>query len=433
MRRIPLLAVLVVPFGACTPGADYGTAPNEFSGSVLAATVPPVLIHVDDNAGPGGNGTGKLPFDNLPAAVGYARTLPGRVIIKVAPGDYALAETLVIDRSIELRGSTEQIDGTDSWPSGVIAPGTATRVFASSASLPQLVLIGPGEGAVSTDVEVRGFVFEGTATGISLMLQRVQGYRVADNVFRAPANFALVSVASSGRVSGNHFSGVGTGAIFNGGYPESPSNVLFQGNRSVRNTIGGALLNGASIYIPELGNVLTAIVRDNDLSENVATQGFGLRVFIIRRDPGAPGDSQSSASVFATVQSNRIVGNRVGVYVDAGFPYRRTGATCDTRVFSGTMELRFGGNTISGSLLTPSLVTFTRSFAALNATLIPQFQYLLDSTFTIWDPELVLAGAWIDHPAADPFVGPCPNDAMQEPLGNVLIYNGQVLPNGRNF
>jgi hypothetical protein len=33
---------------------------------------------------------------------------------------------------------------------------------------------------------------------------------------------------------------------------------------------------------------------------------------------------------------------------------------------------------------------------------------------------------------SDPFLGACPADATNETLGNVLIYNGVVLPNGRN-
>ena len=33
------------------------------------STLKPVLIHVDDNAAPGGNGSEQLPFDNLPAAL----------------------------------------------------------------------------------------------------------------------------------------------------------------------------------------------------------------------------------------------------------------------------------------------------------------------------------------------------------------------------
>ena len=393
---------------------------------------PAVVIHVDDDAAPGGNGTARFPFDNLPDAVDAARAVAGAVIIKVEPGNYALAETLVIDRSLDLRGSTEQVDDSDSWPTGEVIAGTATRVFASNPALTQLVLVDRGDGTVLGDVHIRGFVFEGTATGISLLLNRVQGYRIADNVFRAPANFGMQSVASSGRVSGNHFSGIGTGAILTGGYPESPSNVVFQSNRAVRNTTGGVLLNGASFNIPELGDEVTAIVRNNDLSDNVGVQGFGFRAFILRRDLGALGDSQSSASVFAVIRSNRIVGNRVGVFIDAGFPYRSVGTTCDSRVYSGTVDLRFARNTIAESLLTSSLVTFTRNQAALDPALLPQWQYLHNSIFTISDPDAVLAEAWIDHPATDPLLGSCPADVTHEALGNVLIYNGQEL-HGRNF
>jgi len=46
---------------------------------------------------------------------------------------------------------------------------------------------------------------------------------------------------------------------------------------------------------------------------------------------------------------------------------------------------------------------------------------------------VTLAEAWIDHAETDPFIGPCPADATNESLGNVLIYNGARLPNGRNF
>ena len=400
--------------------------------SSLPVTAKDVVIHVDDGAAPGGNGSARFPFPNLPEAVAAARAISGPVVIKVAPGDYPLAGPLVIDRPLDLRGSTAQVEGDDPWPTGAVAAGTETRIYASNPlGSYSLVVVGRGDGGVLTGVRLSGFVLEGTSTGPEVALTRVQDYWVLDNVFRAPATFALHSVASSGRVTGNHFSGANTGAVLAGGYPASPSTVLFTGNRAVRNTLGGVLLIGASPDIPELGDALNAIVRDNDLSDNTVTPNFafGLRVFILRRDPS----SQSSGHVHARIEGNRIDGNRIGITIDAGFPYRQVGTVCDPRVFSGEIDLTLAGNTVTGSLLTPGLVTFTRNTAALTPSTLPQWQYLHATTFMLSDRDGTLADAWIDHPASDPFVGPCPGDAAHEPLQNTLIYNGVELLEGRNF
>ena len=64
------------------------------SGATLPGrTAPAMVIHVDDDASPGGNGTGRFPFDNLPDAVATPPTVPSQaVIIIVEPGDYPLAQ-----------------------------------------------------------------------------------------------------------------------------------------------------------------------------------------------------------------------------------------------------------------------------------------------------------------------------------------------------
>lgn len=399
----------------------------------LSASEPPVFIFVDDDAAPGGNGSALLPFNNLADAVAMARAVSGFVTVKVAPGDYLLTDTLVIDRPIDLRGSTEEILDADSWPTGSFVPGTATRVYSPNAALTRLVAVDHGDGAVLRTVSIRGFVFDGTPSGTTMVLNRVQGYWIADNIFNGPAIYGLQSVASSGRASGNYFSGVGTGAVLAGGYPESPSEVWFEGNRAVNNSTGGLVLSGASLNIPELGDELNALVRDNDLSNNAGNQGFGLRALLVRRDANLLGNTQSSANVYAEITGNRFAGNRLGVVVDAGFPYRRVDGGCDNRVYSGTMNLRFVRNTVFGSSLNGSLITFTRSTGALNPALLAQAQYLHAASLMISDRDGSLADAWIDHPATDPFIGPCPGDGTHEPLGNLLVYNGQVQPNGRNY
>ena len=97
------------------------------------------------------------------------------------------------------------------------------------------------------------------------------------------------------------------------------------------------------------------------------------------------------------------------------------------------MGLTLNGNTLTGSLATPALISFTRGAVAFMPAMLSQWQFLHNATFTITDDEETLAGAWIDHPAADPFLGPCSGDAMYESLNDLFIYNGQVVPNMKNF
>ena len=431
--------------GTFQQGARGGRARVSFLAIVVALaallatpaqTASTRVIHVDDDAPAGGDGSGRSPYDNLTDALARARTASGAIEINVAPGDYAIDSSLVIDRPLELRGSSVLEQGNDGWPTGAVAAGTETRIRGTTTLGTQPLLdVGRSDAVVIEDVGIRGFVFEGTLGGIEVLVRRVQDYAIQDNVFRAPGFLGLQTVASSGRVAGNHFSGVDTGAILAGGYPASPSKVTFTGNRSVHNNLGGVLLNGASIGIPEHGDQLEAVVRGNDLSHNSASpdNSFGARLFILRRDPGAPGDSQSTGNIRALFQGNRIVGNRIGLVVDAGFPYRRVGTTCDPRVFSGSIDLTLRGNTLTDSVLAPALLTFTRNTAALSPATLPLWQYLHGATFTITDPEGTLADAWIDHPERDPVLGPCAGDAANESLGNTLRYNGVDLSNGRNF
>jgi hypothetical protein len=283
------------------------------------------LIYVDDNAAAGGDRSVSRPYNNLKDAFAAARTAAGAVVVQVAPGVYPVDASLVIDRPMTVRGASVLVQGTDGWPTGDVVPGSETRITGSPLlNADPLISVGRADGVIVSGVTIGGFAFQGTDDGIEVYIARVQRFVVQKNVFRAPASLGMQSVASTGVASGNYFSGAGTGAIFTGGYPASPSNVTFTGNRSTANTLGGVLLNGASIGIPELGDQLYTVVRNNDLSGNTATPNFsfGLRLYILRRDLGAPGDLQSEGNIHAVVQNNRIVGNEMGLSIDAGFPYR---------------------------------------------------------------------------------------------------------------
>lgn len=388
------------------------------------------VIYVDADAAPGGDGSERDPYDNLTDALADAETISGAVVIEVAPGDYVIDSSLVIDRSsLELRGSSVLIKDNHGWPTGAVAPGTSTRLLGSELLGPEpLVAVSRADGVVVEEVGIRGFVFVPAEGGIGVWLTRVQGYSVRGNVFGAPAFLGLESTASSGRVESNHFSGVASGAILEGGYADSPSVVSFRGNRSVQNFTGGVLLAASSFGVEE-GDELEADVRDNDLSNNAGAGGsFGFRVFLF-----GPDTPLSVAHVHALLQGNRLVGNSIGIVIDAGFPYRGADRACDERVFSGSIDLRLKDNTLRNSLVTPALVTLTRRDAALDPETLSEWQYLHRAAFTLSDSQQTLAGAWIDHPARDPFVGTCPGDAAHEALENRLRYNGVVLPNGRNF
>jgi hypothetical protein len=408
------------------------------------------VVHVAERAAPGGDGSAARPFKNLPEAVAAARTnRSGAARINVAPGRYELSQTLLIDFPVDLRGSNQMGDGPDGWPTGQVAPGTETLIVGSAAlGGGDLVQVGRDAGPIITGaVTIRNLSFDigaGTgATASDLHLVKVRNFTLRGNLFKeSNANIGILTVASSGRIVDNFVTGVGCGMCIDAGTPSAPANVQIVGNRSVRNRFGGVLLDGTGWIIPETNaDKLVAEIRGNDLSDNTASPrfSFGLRVFMVRRDNGMPGDTQFKGRVDATVTGNRMVGNEIGVMIDAGFPFREYAPSpgsplrCDARVYTGSSNLTFRNNQIQ-SRLTDGVVSLTRSTASLAPDTISSWQYLHNARFTINDPDRSLAGYWLDHPAADQYTGGiCAADRAAESLGNRLVYNGSVVPNGRRM
>lgn len=387
-------------------------------------------IYVNEGAAPDGDGSYRFPYRNLPEAVAEAKSTSREVVIRVAPGRYPIKETLVIDRPMALIGSTELNVGPSGFPNGGTVPGTATRLVGGrEMGASYMITVGRPDGAVIKGVTIKGFVFRGAEDfflGTDLNFTRVQGFRVLQNIF-GTARFGLETIASSGRIVGNHFSGLQTGAIITGGYPTSPSKVTFTGNRSVHNGLGGVLLNGASVFIPEIGDSTEAVVSGNDLSANGA---FGVRLFILFRAPEFLGNTQETGNIHALLKGNRIHNNAEGILMDAGFPFRELGDDCDPRTFSGTIDVKAENNDLAGNFFYDSRVIFTRWPGNAED---PGWQYLHAARFEIADPGHDFGHIYFDNPKRDPYVGHCANDGEHELLGNVLIYNGHVIPNGRNY
>jgi len=408
--------------------------------AVEAQAATPRVIYVDANAAPGGNGTAARPYNAIADAVTLARSEGGHPTIKVDPGFYEIESTITIDFPVELAGSNVLEMDSNGWPTGVVRSGTESQIVGSTAlGASTLVSVGRTDGVVINGVSVHGFTLvSGPGGGHDIELQQVQNFSVSGNVVTGlsttATNFGIYPGASSGVISGNYISGVGCGSCIRSGYPGSPANIIFAGNRSVHNRNAGVLLGGMTYALPEHGDQLDALVSGNDISENTGTTAdVGLRIFIGRQDPP---NTQGEGNVHALVVGNRLVGNLIGVSLDAGFPYRQSAVpppngplTCDTRVFTGTLNVTFLGNTLSGSQQTPAVISFTRLQATLNPTTqLSRWQYLHNATYIVNDPQKILAGYQKDDPSTDPYVGGlCAADLTHEVLGNTLDYNGALV------
>jgi hypothetical protein len=397
------------------------------------------IYYVDANAAPGGNGSLQQPFQGISDALARSHLNHGHTLIRVRPGTYSVSNTLILeDDSVSLLGSDLLETDSGGLPTGIVMPGTETVLTPalSLGSMP-LIAIGQPSGSVVRNVTIQGFTLT-PQSGNAIDLLRAQEFTVAGNIIKGPqSNFGINAQASSGVIAGNYVEKFTCGTCATAGYEGSPAVVQIIGNRIVQNRNAALILTGSTVLdvpgvpsIPEPGDQMHAIVRNNDLSMNSSsTVGFGIRVFMIRRE--FP-DAQSSGDVQALIQDNRIDRNYIGISIDAGFPFRQIGTgaakVCDTRVYGGRFHLNLLGNQITNSLRSPGVISFTRLSATLNPAQRPQWQYLHNADFTIVDPQEELAGSIVDNPALDPFVDNfCAADKTQEALGNSLRYNGGLV------
>jgi len=398
-------------------------------------------IHVDANGHPSGNGSSQKPFNNIPAAVALAKTLGGSPNIRLEPGRYEITDTLNIENGVTLQGSNELVIDGQGWPTGVLVDPTEETRIVGMPALADKPLINVGKtGQVIQGVRISGLTLEAAkGDGAILIFKRVQDFEVRDSILIGstmipnPKPVGIDAFASSGTIRDNYMSRLQGGAFISAGYAASPADVTFRDNRAVKNLLG-IFLVGTSDGIPEQGNQLSVTIRDNDLSDNNAAQAnsAGIRLLVKGRET-SPGSGPSAGNIRAIIRNNRIVANKTGIVIDAGFVSRLNGSACDSRTFTGSVDLRLQGNTLAGSVERPAVVSFTQLQTTLGKLALASAQYLHNATFQIQDPDNVLAGKTLDHPAADPFVGgPCGvaggTDQTKEMLGNLLIDGSLVFP-----
>ncbi len=421
MARPRAFLLCLTALAACSEGI---TSPLERS------------LFVDIRSAPGGDGSKSAPFQNLGDAVNRANE-QGGATIRVAPGRYETAQTIRIQSPVAILGSNVIKYDVNGWPTGEVAAGSETRIVGTSElGTTPLILVSRLDARIVSNVTIAALTLDIVpADGVTVLLVKAQDFHVRDNILLGPSFIALNMSASSGQIIGNYITGTGCGICVGGGNTGSPATVEVKGNRVVRARFGGVLLTGSGVDVPEFADQLDATIVGNDLSDNLNPNGtgFGIRLFIIRRDLGAPQDTQSTGHIRAAITRNRLVNNQIGIILDGGFPYRRVGTVCDVRTYAGTIAVTLNGNTITGSTRTPALVTFTRSTAALTQSTLSAWQYLHNTTFTVTDPDRSLAGYWLDHPTNDPFLGPCASDQNAELLTNRFLYNGVTIGNARNL
>jgi len=384
-----------------------------------------LVIYVNAAATAGGNGSRVAPFQTIQEGVAAARAAwnasPGlKLVVRVAPSPsgsfYSVSGTtpILIDVPLELRGSNAMEEDDFGWPTGVIWSGTETLVKA----VPGLAANTENMIRVTADhVTVANLSLDANTSnlrGIQLALRGAQDFTVSGNRVTGQSFSGIGSRASSGKIIGNYITNVG-GTGIGAGNASFPAKVLFSGNRSVANSFAGVELFAASnSEAGSAGDVLDSLsvtISENDLSNNTAIPGFssGIRFGVIRRDPPDP-TGQSSGSMTAVISGNNITNNWFGVSIDAGFPYRTFQGTPDLRQYSGSLDLAFEGNQVSGNLQS-AIITFERNTATLHPVQMDpskrptSYKYLQSAIYNVRYDDGSLDGYWDDHPLVDPIDG----------------------------
>jgi hypothetical protein len=355
---------------------------------------------------------------------------------------------------LSLEGETELDQDEDGLPTGTY-PLESETLLTTDAPLMRgqvlLLIAKTDDGMAGNGVSVSGFVMDArgnelpTVPGFNIYADRVSEFSIHENFFR---HGGVATRLASGSVEANFCmsSHLGPGIFISGGSITHPARVNLRRNRATQNDLGGAgifavanfvqLLLGANTLRLEtlqmsydldnredqqnIPDTLEATVENNDLSDNLAGpdggSGYGLacRYYPPFRYTTADPTQAMRGTLNVAVSGNRINRNaNYGVIVDAGSSDRSTPREL-TATFLGTFEQ----NALIDNGRNTSTFAFTNSLGIRG-----NFKYLQHSTYQVADLDGELEGFDYDHPLEDPFDG-------SPVVGNVIIYNGTVQPNG---
>jgi hypothetical protein len=434
-------------------------------------------LYVDAAAKENGDGSREHPFWRITDGVVAARTLRRqhhrqRITLHVLPGTYVgsydvghlendprleVLPIILNVSNLSLEGRTEFDEDADGLPTGNY-PLESETLLTIEVCDPHCLMRGRGllvigrttDGMAGNRVSVSGFVMDGqvpgTATegGFDIYADRVSDFSIHHNLLRH-ADQATQTRLASGTLEANFINAnTNVGIWITGGSMVHRASVAARRNRSTQSVKGAslfALANFAQLQVganplmlealqtiydidnPEdqqnIPNRLEANIEGNDISHN---SNFGLA-------PGGlyPTSSYNTAdatqpitgSLNVTVRDNRLNRNgNYGIISNAGNVSRS-----NPRQFTGIFELTFERNALIGNGRNTSEFGFVNGMASAGEVSRENFKYMQESTIQVTDLDGELAGFDYDHLLNDPF-----DDSPV--VGNVLLYNGEVQPNG---
>jgi hypothetical protein len=439
-----------------------------------AAQAEDTRLFVDAVATQNGDGSRDNPFWRITDAVERARALrqedhEKRIVIDVLPGTYTgsydpahlqdnpkleLLPIILNVSDLSLEGATAFDEDGDGLLTGTYPPASETLLTTDlSLSRGQMLLLiaSTTDGMAGNQVSISGFVTDAQAQGqpgvpgFEIYADRVSDFSIHHNLVRHGSG--LGTRLASGAFEANFCTAnTGAGIFITGGSRANPASVTVRSNRSTQNSVGASVAALANFVELKLGantltleplqatydindpqdqqnipNTLEAVIEGNDLSDNRTVDAAGLRCGFYPPSPYTPVDAMQpiTGTLNVTVHNNRLNGNGdYGIVIDA-FMANRTNSHQLTGVFQGTFE----NNELIDNARNAALFAFTYQAASIGRLLRQDLKYLQGSTLQVADLDGELAGFDYDHPLSDPFDG-------SPVVGNELIYNGEVQPNG---